>query len=184
MTTAVRGTLLGAAPLLALVPLIADASARAGAAAPTTDATCVLNGRGAFADAVGPGGVDLPVGDTLAITGTVTCVDRAGAPAASGTFTRTVSRPATDCTGEELDDGSTAIVHWNDTTMSTIDFDRTAVRKVNGTASLVAGGRVSANSARFADDTVEAVGTTTSTGCGTPTGATAAASTLVLRLAH
>ncbi|OKJ09230.1 hypothetical protein [Kitasatospora sp. CB01950] len=181
MTTAVRGTLLAAAPLLSLVPLMADAYARTGSDAPTTDATCVFNGRGTFADAVEPGGVSVPVADTLVVTGTVTCVDQGGAPVASGKFARTVTVPAARCTGDEHGDTSSTTVYWSDTAISTFELDRTEVVKVNGTASLDVSGHVAANSARFADDTVRGLGTSTGAGCGTSAGERAVDSTLVLR---
>ncbi|WP_158834689.1 hypothetical protein [Streptomyces sp. NRRL S-350] len=186
MRIAVRGR--AAVPavvsLFAVVPLLAAVPARAGAAGPTTDATCVLNAHGVFATALGPGGTDLPVVDTLAMTGTVSCVDAAGAPSATGTFERTVTMPAAECTGDEHGDTSTTTVHWLDRTVSTFRFDRIDVVKVNGTASLTVTGAVTPDSARFAGDTVNAVGTSTGTGCGTPAGETAADSTLVLRLTH
>ncbi|MFE4603163.1 hypothetical protein ACFRKE_20170 [Kitasatospora indigofera] len=184
MKTAVRGALLAAASLLAAVPLLAGGSAHAGPAEPTTDATCVLNAHGLFATAVGAGGTNLPVGDTLAMTGTVSCVDAAGASAATGTFERTVTMPATECTGDEHGDTSTTTVNWADGAVSTFGFDTSDVVKVNGTASLAVTGAVTADSARFAGDTVNALGTSTGTGCGTPAGETAVDSTLVLRLTH
>ncbi|MCG6497690.1 hypothetical protein [Kitasatospora sp. A2-31] len=169
---------------VAAVPLLAGASAPVGTAEATTDATCVLNGHGVFATAVAPGGVDVPVPDTLAMTGTLSCVDAAGAPLATGTFERTVAMPATECTGDEHGDTATTTVHWADQTASTFRFDRIDVVKVNGTASLVITGAVTADSARFADDTINAVGTSTGTGCGTPVGESAVDSTVVLRLTH
>ncbi|MFI9788804.1 hypothetical protein ACIHEI_35640 [Kitasatospora sp. NPDC051984] len=184
MKTAFRGTLLASAPLLATLPLIVDTSARAYSATPTTDATCVLRGHGVFTGAVDAGGTNLPVPDTLAMTGTVTCVDPAGAPVASGTFERTVTMPATECTGDEHGDTSTTTVHWSDKTTSTFKFDKTDVVKVNGTASLVVSGEVTGDSAEFAGDTLKAVGTSFGAGCGTPAGETALDSTLVLRLSH
>ncbi|MDH6145436.1 MULTISPECIES: hypothetical protein [Kitasatospora] len=184
MKIAARGALLACAPLLAAAPLLAGASAHANSAAPTTDATCVLNAHGVFATAVDPGGINLPLGDTLAMTGTVTCVDTAGAPVAAGTFERTVTMPTTECTGDEHGDTSTTTIHWTDGTASTFRFDKTDVVKVNGTASLVVSGLVTADSTRFANDTINAVGTSSGTGCGTPAGETALDSTLVLRLTH
>jgi hypothetical protein len=183
MKAALRGALLAAAALLA-APLLAGASARADSQAPTTDATCVLNAHGVFATAVDPGGIDLPVADTLTMTGTMTCADPSGAPVATGTFERTVTMPATECTGDEHGDTSTTTVRWTDGTVSTFRFDKTDVVKVNGTASLVVSGLVTADSTRFANDTVNAIGTSTGTGCGTPAGETALDSTLVLRLTH
>ncbi|AUY53771.1 hypothetical protein [Streptomyces sp. CB01881] len=170
--------------LSAAVPLLTGYPAHADPAEPTTDATCVLNAHGAFATAVAPGGVDLPAPNTLAMTGTVSCVDAAGAPLATGAFERTVTMPATECTGDEHGDTSTTNVHWTDQTASAFRFDKIDVVKVNGTASLVITGGVTADSARFADDTINAVGTSTGTGCGTPAGETAVDSTIVLRLAH
>ncbi|MFF2625074.1 hypothetical protein ACFVUN_04770 [Kitasatospora griseola] len=184
MKTAVRNALLAAVPLLALVPLLTGSSAHAGPGDPTTDATCALKAHGVFASAVDPGGTNLPLPDTLAMTGTVECVDADGAPAATGTFERTVTMPATECTGDEHGDTSTTTVHWTDRTTTTFRFDRTDVVKVNGTASLVVAGTVTGDSAHFADDTVNAVGTSTGTGCGTPAGETEVDSTLVLRLTH
>ncbi|WP_031063730.1 hypothetical protein [Streptomyces sp. NRRL WC-3742] len=183
MKIAARGALLVATSLLTVVAPIAGSSA-AGSAAPVTDATCVMNGHGVFASAVDPGGVNVPLPDTLAMTGTVSCVDAAGAPLADGTFTRTVTMPATECTGDEHQDTSTTTVNWTGGTASTFRFDRTDVVKVNGTASLVVTGGVTADSARFAGDTVNAIGTSTGVGCGTPAGETALDSTLVLRLTH
>ncbi|WBP91011.1 hypothetical protein [Kitasatospora cathayae] len=190
MKISVRGASLAAAvSLLAMVPLLTGASAPAGSgptasAAPTTDATCVLNAHGVFANAVGPGGTDLPLPDTLAMTGTVNCVDAADAPLAAGTFERTVTMPAAECTGDEHGDTSTTTVHWADLTTSTLRFDKTDVVKVNGTASLVVSGTVTADSARFAGDALTAVGTSSGAGCGTPAGETTLDSTLVLRLTH
>ncbi|MFD0277629.1 hypothetical protein ACFVHB_27480 [Kitasatospora sp. NPDC127111] len=184
MKIARRGAFLAALSLCAAVPLLAGASAPADPAGPTTDATCVLNAHGVFATAVGAGGTDLPVGDTLAMTGTVSCVDAAGAPAATGTFERTVTMPAAECTGDEHGDTATTTVHWTDRTASTFRFDRIDVVKVDGTASLVVTGAVTADSARFAGDIVNAVGTSSGTGCGTPAGETAVDSTLVVRLTH
>ncbi|KJS60978.1 hypothetical protein [Streptomyces rubellomurinus] len=185
MKIAVRGALLAAAvSLCAAVPLLAGASAHAGSTTPTTDATCVLKGHGVFTAALDQGGLDLPLSDTLAMTGTVTCVDAAGAPAGTGTFERTVTMPAASCTGDEHGDTATTTVHWTDRSASTFDFSRIDVVKVNGTASLVAAGAVEASSARFAGDALNAVGTSDGTGCGTPAGETALDSTLVLRLTH
>ncbi|CAM5291209.1 hypothetical protein BOQ63_007435 [Streptomyces viridifaciens] len=199
MKISVRGGSLAAATsLLAVVPLLtgAWAPARAGlaapvsstapvsSAAPVTDATCVLNAHGVFANAVGAGGIDLPLPDTLAMTGTLSCVDAFGAPLASGTFERTVTMPAAECTGDEHGDTSTTTVHWADLSTSTLRFTRTDVVKVNGTASLVVSGAVTADSARFAGDALSAVGTSSGAGCGTPAGETTLDSTLVLRLTH
>lgn len=193
MKISVRGGSLAAATsLLAVVPLLtgAWAPARAGLAAPVsstapvTDATCVLNAHGVFANAVGAGGIDLPLPDTLAMTGTLSCVDAFGAPLASGTFERTVTMPAAECTGDEHGDTSTTTVHWADLSASTLRFTRTDVVKVNGTASLVVSGAVTADSARFAGDALSAVGTSSGAGCGTPAGETTLDSTLVLRLTH
>ncbi|MER6301713.1 hypothetical protein ABT247_19425 [Kitasatospora sp. NPDC001539] len=183
MKITVRGALLAVVPLVAAVPLLAGTPTEASpAAAPVTDATCVLKGHGVFAHAVGLGGTNLPVPDTLAMTGTASCVDAAGADAGTGTFQRTVAMPATECTGDEHGDTSTTTVHWTDGSVSTFRFDRTDVVKVNGTASLVVTGAVTTDSARFAGDAVNAVGTSAGTGCGTPAGETALDSTLVLRL--
>ncbi|MFD8479554.1 hypothetical protein [Kitasatospora sp. NPDC059673] len=184
MKTAFRGTLLASAPLLATLPLIVDTSARAYSATPTTDATCVLHAHGVFTTAVDAGGTDTPIPDTLTMTGTVTCVDSAGAPLASGAFERVVTMPSTECTGDEHGDTSTTTIHWSDKTTSTFRFDRTDVMKVNGTASLVVSGAVTDDSAAFANDTIKAVGTSYGAGCGTPAGETALDSTLVLRLTH
>ncbi|WP_030277865.1 hypothetical protein [Streptomyces sp. NRRL B-24484] len=122
--------------------------------------------------------------DTPAMTGSLSCVDAAGAPLATGTFERTVTMPATECTGDEHGDTSTTTVHWSDLSTSAFRFDHTDVVKVNGTASLVVTGAVTDDSARFAGDTVNAVGTSSGTGCGTPAGETAVDSILVLRLTH
>ncbi|MEU2718032.1 hypothetical protein [Streptomyces sp. NPDC007205] len=184
MKIAARSVLLVATSLFAAVSLLAGASAYAGSAAPTTGSTCVLNAHGVFANAVDPGGINLPVRDTLAMTGSVTCVDATGAPVAAGTFERTVTMPATECTGDEHGDTSTTTVHWTDNTTSTFRFDKIDVVKVNGTASLVVTGTVTPDSTRFASDTINAVGTSTGAGCGTPAGETAVDSTLVLRLTH
>ncbi|MGW1596126.1 hypothetical protein [Streptomyces sp. NPDC002343] len=165
------------------MPLLAG-TARAGAAEPTTDATCVMRAHGVFANAVGVGGTGIALPNTLAMTGTVECVDAAGAPAATGTFERTVTMPAAACTGDEHGDTATTTVHWTDGTVSTFQFDTIDVVKVNGTASLVVTGGVTADSARYVGDTVSAVGTSTGAGCGTPAGETALDSTLVVRLTH
>ncbi|MFF4381172.1 hypothetical protein [Kitasatospora sp. NPDC001547] len=170
--------------LSAVIPLLTGASAGADRAEPTTDATCVLNSHGVFASAVAPGGVDLHLPNTLVLTGTLSCVDAAGTPSASGTFERVVTMPATECTGDEHGDTATTNVHWTDQTDSTFRFDKIDVVKVNGTASLVITGAVTADSARFADDTINAVGTGTGAGCGTPAGQTVVDSTIVLRLTH
>ncbi|MFF8775066.1 hypothetical protein [Kitasatospora sp. NPDC015120] len=184
MKTTCRGAVLAAAPLLVAAPLLIGAASPADPAAPTTDATCVMNGHGIFATAVDPGGIGLPAGNTLAMTGTVECVDSAGAATATGVFERTVTMPAAECTGDEHGDTSVTTVHWADKTTSTFRFDHTDVVKVNGTASLVVTGAVTPDSTRFAGDTVNAVGTSTGVGCGTPAGETALDSTLVLRLTH
>ncbi|MET8541867.1 hypothetical protein ABZW03_14600 [Kitasatospora sp. NPDC004799] len=205
MRIAVRAAVLTAVPLLATGPLFAGAaahtasartasartasaddpaSARAVAAEPTTDATCALKGHGVFTSAVDPGGTNVSLPDTLVMTGTVECVDAAGAPTTTGTFARTVTMPATECTGDEHGDTSTTDVSWTDGTASTFRFDRTDVVKVNGTASLVVSGAVTADSARFAGDTVNAIGSSTGAGCGTPAGETELDSVLVLRLTH
>ncbi|MGW4893090.1 hypothetical protein ACWEQL_12625 [Kitasatospora sp. NPDC004240] len=184
MKITVRGGLPAVLALFAAVPLLVVGPARADSAEPTIDATCVLNAHGLFATAVAPGGIDLPVPNTLAMTGTLSCVDVAGAPLATGTFERTVTMPATQCTGDEHGDTATTSVHWSDGTASTFRFDKIDVVKVNGTASLVIAGAVTADSARFADDAINAVGTSTGTGCGTPAGETAVDSTIVLRLTH
>ncbi|MFF4341321.1 hypothetical protein ACFY00_15475 [Kitasatospora sp. NPDC001540] len=179
-----RGAVLAAVPLLLSAPLLFGASAHAEPVVPVTDATCVLKAHGVFATAVGLGGVDLPVGNTLAMTGTVECVDAAGAPSATGAFERTVTMPAAECTGDEHGDTSTTTVHWADKTTSTFRFDHTDVVKVNGTASLIVTGTVTPDSGRFAGDALNAVGTSTGTGCGSPAGESALDSTLVLRLTH
>ncbi|MFD8594274.1 hypothetical protein ACFV1L_04685 [Kitasatospora sp. NPDC059646] len=171
-------------PLFALVPLLTGPSASADPGEPTVDATCVLKAHGVFASAVDPGGTNLPLPDTLAMTGTVQCVDAAGTPTVTGAFERTVTMPATECTGDEHGDTSTTTVHWADRTTSTLRFEHTDVVKVNGTASLVVTGTVTDDSAHFAGDTLNAVGSSTGTGCGTPAGETEVDSTLVLRLTH
>ncbi|MFJ1791898.1 hypothetical protein [Kitasatospora griseola] len=170
MNTAFRGTLLATAPLFAAVPLMVDASARF--QPPTTDATCVLHGHGAAVRGSG----------TLAMTGTATCVDAAGAPVAAGTFARSVAVPDTECDGDE-DDASTT-VRWSDGTASTVRYGKGTVVTANGTSSLIADGTVTADSTRFAGDTVHAVGTSSGTGCGVAAGRAALDSTLVLRLIH
>ncbi|MFF2627047.1 hypothetical protein ACFVUN_14865 [Kitasatospora griseola] len=169
MNTAFRGTLLATAPLFAAVPLMVDASARF--QPPTTDATCVLHGHGAEVRGSG----------TLAMTGTATCVDAAGSPVAAGTFARSVAVSATECDGDE--DASTT-VRWSDGTASTVRYGKGKVVTANGTASLIADGAVTADSTRFAGDTVHAVGTSTGTGCGIAAGKATVDSTLVLRLIH
>ncbi|MFD8597858.1 hypothetical protein ACFV1L_22915 [Kitasatospora sp. NPDC059646] len=179
MKTAARGTLLVTAPLFAAAPMMVDASARFEAVVPTTDATCVLHAHRPLA----PGTAHQP--DTLTTTGTVTCVDAAGAPGPAGTFERTAPRPADRCTGEEY--GDTTTVRWSDGTASTLRADRPAgsdTVRVNGTASLVLNGHVAEDSSRFPADTVHGVGTSTAAGCGTPAGPTAVDSTLVLRFTH
>ncbi|MFJ5927772.1 hypothetical protein ACIQF6_34775 [Kitasatospora sp. NPDC092948] len=184
MKTAFRGTLLASAPLIAAMPLIVDTSARVHPSVPTTDATCVLHSHGPHAATAKGGGSKLPAPDTLATTGTVTCVDPAGAPVASGAFERTTPRPASKCTGHEREAPSTTTVHWHDGTTSTVHFDKSDIDRANGTASLVASGEVTADSDHFATDTVKAVGTSTGPGCDAPAGKTALDSTLVLRLIH
>lgn len=183
MQTLVRRALVAAGPLLIAAPLLTASSAHADPG-PAIDATCTFNAHGVFATPVDQGRTNLTLPDTLTMTGTVACVDSSGAPAAAGTFERTVTMPRTECTGDEHADTSTTAVRWTDGTTSTLTFHKIGVVKVAGTASLVVSGSVTPDSARFANDTVNAVGTSVGTGCGTPAGETALDSTLVLRLSR
>lgn len=183
MKISVRSAL-STALLFATASLLAPATARAVSAAPTTDATCVMTGHGVFATAVGAGGVDIAMPDTLSMTGTVTCVDAAGVAAAAGTFQRTVTMPTVECTGDEHGDTSTSTVSWSDGAVSTFQFTKTDVVKMSGTASLTVAGGVSADSARYANDTISAGGISAGAGCGSPVGEAALDTTLVLRLTH
>ncbi|KDN86987.1 hypothetical protein [Kitasatospora cheerisanensis] len=178
MKTAARGTLLVTAPLFAAAPMMVDASARFEAFVPTVDATCVLHAHRAAA-----GGAHRA--DTSTTTGTVTCLDAAGAPGLTGTF-EPAAVPADACTGDGYGDeyGDGTAIRWSDGTASTLRFADPEPTRVGGTASLVVNGRVTDESSRFPADTVHAVGTSSATGCGTPAGATALDSTLVLRLTH
>ncbi|MQS16839.1 hypothetical protein F7Q99_32795 [Streptomyces kaniharaensis] len=183
MKIAVLGAVLAIPPLLVAAAAPAD-SAHTRSARPTIDATCVQTAHGTFATAVDPGATNTSQPDTLRMTGKVECVDSANARLASGTFERTVTMPGVECTGEEHRDTSTTTVHWSDGAVSTLDFDRTEVVKASGTASLVITGSVTADSARFARDTIKAVGISSGSGCGTRAGETAVDSTLVLHLTH
>jgi hypothetical protein len=184
MKTAVLGAALAAASLLAAAAAPAHSAHVRSTRAAVLDATCVQTAHGTFATAVDPGGTDASQQDTLHMTGTVKCEDSAGVPVATGTFQRTVTMPGEECTGDEHRDTSTTTVTWSDKSVSTFTFDRTEVVKAAGTASLVITGGVSTDSARFAKDTINAVGVSTGSGCGTKAGETAVDSTIVLRLTH
>lgn len=180
MKMARRGASLSALSLFAVVSMSAGGPARAHSTAAVTDATCVMTAHGIFATAVT--GVAVP--NALSMTGTVACVDAAGAPVASGNFERTVTMPAAECTGDELGDTATSRVTWSDATVSTFDFTKISVIKVNGTASLAIAGTVTGDSARYANDTISGSGLSVGAGCGTLAGEVALDSTLVVRLTH
>jgi len=174
------GASLTALALFTVVPLFAGGPVYADSTAATTDATCVMSAHGIFATAV----AGIAVSNALSMTGTVACVDVGGAPGATGTFERTVTMPAAECTGDELGDTSTTRVAWSDGAVSTFNFDKTSVVKVSGTASLAVSGAVTDDSARYASDTISGGGLSVGAGCGTPTGEAALDSTLVVRLTH
>lgn len=179
MKSVALGTMLALASLLtAATPVNADSTG------PTVDATCVRTAHGTYATPVDPQGTNAPQSDTLKLTGTVKCVDSAGAPVATGSVDQTVTMPRTECTGDDHRDTATTRVKWSDGTVSTFAFNHIDVVKADGTASLVTTGSVTRDSARFAGDTLNAVGTSVDVGCGTATGETSVDSTLVIRLTH
>ncbi|MFD4656132.1 hypothetical protein ACFWP2_10950 [Kitasatospora sp. NPDC058444] len=178
-----KPVLVGAA-LTAVALLEAAIPAGAASADPEVDATCVRTLHGTFDSPVDQGGGNAPQADTLHMTGTVTCVDPAGRVVAAGTVDHAVTLPRTECTGDEHGDTSTTRVTWADGSVSTLGFEHIDVVKADGTASLVATGTVTPDSARFAGDTLHGVGTSISTGCGTTAGARKVASTTVIRLTH
>ncbi|MFG2910411.1 hypothetical protein ACGF13_35860 [Kitasatospora sp. NPDC048286] len=178
-----KPVLVGAA-LTAVALLEAAIPALAASAEPEVDATCVRTLHGTFDGPAAPGRGNASQADTLHMTGTLTCVDPAGKPLAAGTVDHTVSLPRTECTADEHGDTSATRVTWADGAVSTFGFEHTDVVKADGTASLVAAGGVTSDSARFAGDTLHGVGTGVSTGCGSSAAARKVASTMVLRLTH
>ncbi|MEU1290640.1 hypothetical protein [Kitasatospora sp. NPDC005856] len=178
-----KPVLVGAA-LTAVALLEAAIPAGAASGEPEVDATCVRTLHGTFDRPVGPVRGNAPQADTLHMTGTVTCVDPTGRSVAAGTVDHTVTLPRTECTGDEHGDTLTTRVTWADGGTSTLSFEHIDVIKAAGTASLVATGAVTSDSARFAGDALRAVGTSVGTGCGTSAGARKVDSTTVIRLTH
>jgi hypothetical protein len=177
MRSAILGTVLTVTAALAT-------AAPAHAASPVLVASCTATLTGAFTAPLDPGSTNAQQPDTLQQSGPVTCVDDAGEPLVRGTLTRTVVLPAAQCSGIAYSDPETDSVAWSDGAVGALSLDHAAVVTVLGTASSTGTGSVTANSSKFAGDSIDFAGMSSGPGCGTAAGQTAVTSTLVFTLAH